>query len=180
MRNAYYLQYLLLVNLVLSTPQAELYGIFTESYPDLQKPFLVDIRSKLASLTTFKPNRTHRDLKNYCDMNSQLYEQFPSSFENASESLVEYIDKPKHKNLGGWIFIGLTSTTREVTYKRSIENSIQSQLLEMELSERINEPVTFNDPFTGAPYTRNTAGLLFSVGRDLKPHTADDIVYGKY
>jgi len=88
--------------------------------------------------------------------------------------------RPSLRNMGCWFLIGVATPNYWRLSENSVKAKIMSDLLAIEISERLHTPLLMNDFYIDAPYSRDPkTGELFSVGPDLKPNTEDDISLSK-
>lgn len=84
------------------------------------------------------------------------------------------------RNLGGWRLISFATPSFQRCSETAVKTKVLSDLLAIEIGDRLNQPVVLNDYYSDGPYGRDKrTGRFFSVGPDKKPNTDDDIVLGK-
>jgi hypothetical protein len=93
----------------------------------------------------------------------------------SDEYMHKVVAHPTIRNVGGWIFFRVHALSFSRAANAVFECRVRSELLAVYLAERLGDTLALNDPCTGKPYKRNAQGVPFSVGRDGKAGTADDI-----
>lgn len=85
----------------------------------------------------------------------------------------------------GWLYAVVLCLTFVIPsfsrcFDTAVKTKVLSDLLAIEIGNRLNQPVVLNDYYSNGPYGRDKrTGRAFSVGPDKKPNTDDDVVLGK-
>jgi hypothetical protein len=136
--------------------------------------------SRLAYYLTFKKNRTLAVLGRHDELLVEGARKHPPDLSAAEDFVVNYCRHPDIRNLGGSVLIavGIPSFARAAV--NSVRTKVLSDLLAMEIAERLGEPAVLPDYYGSGPYQRDPqAGRFFSVGPDGKAGTDDDLFFGK-
>lgn len=104
----------------------------------------------------------------------------PPDMSRADSFIENYVRHPDIRNLGGWCLISIGIPSFTSASRTAVKTKVLSDLLAIEIGDRLDQPVVLDDYFSDGPYGRDKrTGRAFSVGPDKKPNTADDIVLGK-
>jgi hypothetical protein len=136
--------------------------------------------SYLAYHLTFRKNRTFRDLKTLLDLLVEGAGRHPPDLSRAEIFMDDYVRHPVVRNLSGWRIVYCAVPSFKRAIETVVKTKVLSDLLAIELGDRLNQPVVLDDYYSGSPYQRDErTGQPFSVGPDKQPNTSDDIVLGK-
>ena len=157
------------------------------SMPDVNTPTKTPLSSlfrrgvsRLVYYLMFRKNRTLEVLGRHTDLLVEGVEMHPPDVSAAEAFVVNYCRHPDIRNLGGSVLIaaGIPSFARAA--ENSVRTKVLSDLLAVEIAERLGEPAVLPDYYGSDPYQRDAkAGRFFSVGPDEKAGTDDDIFIGK-
>lgn len=90
-----------------------------------------------------------------------------------------YRRRPDIRNLGGWFLVSIAVPSFAKAGTSAIKTKVLSDLLAIEIGDRLNQPVVLQDYYSGDVYKRDArTGRAFSVGPDMKAGSDDDIVLG--
>ncbi|MBU4365498.1 MAG: hypothetical protein L6437_05615 [Kiritimatiellae bacterium] len=129
---------------------------------------------------TFRKNRTFRDFRKYNDLLVEGASRHPPDMSQANRFMDDYGRHPDIRNLGGWCLVSMAMPSYMRASGTAVKTKILSDLLAIEIGNRLNQPVVLDDYYSAGPYGRDKrTGRVFSVGPDKKPNTDDDIVLGK-
>ncbi|MBI2441291.1 MAG: hypothetical protein HYV35_07975 [Lentisphaerae bacterium] len=129
---------------------------------------------------TFRKNRTFRDFRKHFDLLVEGAGKHPPDMSRADRFVKNYIRHPDIRNLGGWFMVSVAIPSFTRSSETAVRTKVLSDLLAIEIGNRLNQPVVLDDYYSDGPYGRDErTGRAFSVGPDKKPNTDDDIVLGK-
>ena len=126
---------------------------------------------------TCLPNQTARDYKRYADLVVAGAMRTPPDMTAATDYMMSYMrTKLCARNLMGWYLMAKYVPNYEKSANTAFSTKIKSELMAVYLSKRLDENLVLTDPCTGKPYQLDANGVPFSVGRDGKANTDDDIL----
>ncbi|MBN1268926.1 MAG: hypothetical protein JXB04_05020 [Kiritimatiellae bacterium] len=129
---------------------------------------------------TFRPNRTLRDLRKFHDLALEGIGRRPPDFSAAKAYLEDYTKRPSLRNLGGWTIICIAVPSFERAIEKAEETRIKSELLAVELRERMGEPFNPTSVFSDTRYFKDErTGAWTHAGPDGARGTKDDILLAK-
>ncbi|MBI2437655.1 MAG: hypothetical protein HYV36_02420 [Lentisphaerae bacterium] len=127
-----------------------------------------------------RKNRTFRDFRKHFDLLVEGAGKHPPDMSRADRFVKNYIRHPDIRNLGGWFMVSVTTPSFTRASVTAVNTKVLSDLLAIEIGNRLNQPVVLDDYYSDGPYGRDErTGRAFSVGPDKKPNTYDDILLGK-
>jgi len=145
------------------------------------QPFFHKVTSTLEYGLTYKKNQTIKGLRKDCDWFLKAAALKQPLIKNEEFNMNVFLKKrPDLWNMGGYVLMIAFTPDYWRFSETSAKAKIMSDLLAIEISERLRQPLLMHDYYLDAPYNRDPkTGELFSVGPDLKPNTEDDISLSK-
>jgi hypothetical protein len=182
MARAFTGEYLMIKNTMAQqiTPEKFLDAVLLGSEGKEEEPARFPFASRLAYYFGFKPNRNLRDIRQLFDLMIASQRQHPPDFSAAVEFADAYAKQPQIRNMAGWILNSIAMPSFEDYSLRGVEIKVQSDLLAVTISSKLNQPLPVRDYFNKQAYRfRKEDALLRHPGQDGEYDTPDDIVLGK-
>jgi hypothetical protein len=120
------------------------------------QPFFHKITSTLKYGLTFKLNLTIKGLRKDCDCFLRAAALKPPFIKNEEFNMDVILKKrPELWNMGGWLLIRYSAPDYWHFTENSRKAKVLSDLLAIEISERLHTPLLMNDFYIDAPYSRD-------------------------
>lgn len=107
------------------------------------------LRLLVSSVAGFKPNRSLADIKIYYDLLIDANRNPPVDITPAEAYMNAYIENPPIRNMLGWMLNRLVMPNFASIMDRLAAIKIRSALLALALSQRLEQPVSLTDYYTG-------------------------------
>ncbi len=152
--------------------------VMSSSLDEPERPAF-PMASRLAYYLSFKPNMSHRTLKNVFDLIIEAQNATPPDYSALVRRTDRYGRRPQLRNLAGWILNTVAMPDFAIYSDRGVDTKIRSDLLAIALHQKTGRPLEINDYYTNERYRyREEDGVMRHPGRDGRYHTDDDVILG--
>jgi hypothetical protein len=160
-------------------PDTLLDFVATSSTHDSSKRLTTPMASRFAYYIAFKPNMSHRDIKQKFDLLIEAQKSAPPDYSAVIAHAENYRRHPRLRNMVGWILNCIAMPDFARYSSKAVNIKVRSDLLAIALHKKTDRPLEIKDYFTNGPCRyREENGAMRHPGQDGRYNTDDDIVLG--